>query len=706
MDELIGIVNQLQDVLNFTGMGRSMAVDLPQIAVVGSQSVGKTSVLEGFVGRDFLPRGTGIVTRRPLILQLQNSARLQPSERKSNREWAEFAHLPGQIFEDFKAVRREIEADTDRVCGQNKGVSHDPIRLRVFSPTLVDLTLVDLPGITKVPVGDQPADIHQQIRDLVLQHISRRGCLILAVTAANADLANSDALQIAREVDPNGNRTLGVLTKIDLMDEGTDASAALQGQVYPLKLGYVGVICRSQADIQKNKSIEDQLKSEEAYFRKMQRYQSVQHQCGIRFLGKRLNRVLLAHIREMLPELRNHITRQVGELEQELTGYGDPVVEQRMNQGAFLLHLLSKYTRNFADAIDGKLAYTSFHDVPDRLTGGARLHFVFHNVFAAGIMGFDPFTGLSDGEIRTAIRNATGPKPQLFVPEVAFEMLIKRQIAKLEDPALQCVHLVFEELQQLAMQSEVLEMQRFANLREKTFEVAQGVMKRCLQPTNQMIMNLIQIELAHINVTHPDFIGGSRAISCAQGLGYGGASGGGQQYPPRAPQPPMVQAAAPQALPNPASERDPGEKPHAPNGQAEGNSSFFGYFNQGWGGRGQVQQEIRLPQVPQVVSANDTPSEKERMDVDIIKSLMSSYFAIVKRKVVDAVPKSIMYFMVNTVKEVLHHECVATLYRPELFDMLLTEGNDIRARRSTCQQKLECLRSAQEVLTKMRDYSF
>lgn len=706
MEELIGVVNQLQDVLTRTGM--HMAVDLPQIAVVGSQSVGKTSVLEGFVGRDFLPRGTGIVTRRPLILQLVNSERLPYAERKSQREWAEFSHIPGQVFEDFNAVRREIERDTDRVCGQNRGISHQPINLRVFSPSLVDLTLVDLPGITKVPVGDQPADIHKQIRDVILQYISRRGCLILAVTAANADLANSDSLQIAREVDPNGDRTLGVLTKIDLMDEGTDALAALQGQVYPLKLGYVGVICRSQADIQKNKSIEDQLATEEAFFRKKQRYQCVQHQCGIRFLGKRLNRVLHAHIREMLPDLRNHITRQVGELEQELTGYGDPIVEQRMNQGAFLLHLLSKYTRNFADALDGKLAYNSFHDVPDRLTGGARLHFVFHNVFAAGIMAFDPFTGLSDGEIRTAIRNATGPKPQLFVPEVAFEMLIKRQIAKLEDPALQCVHLVFEELQQLAMQSEVLEMQRFANLREKTFEVAQGVMKRCLQPTNQMIMNLIQIELAHINVTHPDFIGGSRAISCAQGLGYNGAAGGGgQEYPPRAPQPPMVQAApAPQGQATPPSEMNPGERPRAPSGQ-EGSTGFFGYFNQGWNGRPNTQQqEIRLPQVPQVVSANDAPSEKERMDVDIIKSLISSYFAIVKRKVVDAVPKSIMYFMVNTVKEVLHHECVATLYRPELFDMLLTEGKDIRERRTRCQQKLDCLRSAQDVLTKMRDYSF
>jgi len=67
----------------------------------------------------------------------------------------------------------------------------------------------------------------------------------LALSPANADLANSDSLKMAREVDPQGERTIGVLTKIDLMDEGTNAIDLLNGSVYPLKLGYYGVKCRS-----------------------------------------------------------------------------------------------------------------------------------------------------------------------------------------------------------------------------------------------------------------------------------------------------------------------------------------------------------------------------------------------------------------------------------------------------------------------------
>jgi dynamin 1-like protein len=86
-------------------------------------------------------------------------------------------------------------------------------------------------------VGDQPKDIEKQIRDMLLKYITKPNAIILAVTAANQDLANSDGLKLAREVDPEGLRTIGVLTKIDLMDEGTDVIDILAGRVIPLRLG-------------------------------------------------------------------------------------------------------------------------------------------------------------------------------------------------------------------------------------------------------------------------------------------------------------------------------------------------------------------------------------------------------------------------------------------------------------------------------------
>jgi dynamin 1-like protein len=114
-------------------------------------------------------------------------------------------------------------AETARIAGTDKGISDKQIGLTIYSPNVVDLTLVDLPGITKVPVKGQGEDIERQIKRLVMNYIRPPNALILALSAANTDLANSDALQMAREVDPHGDRTIGVVTKIDLMDEGTDA---------------------------------------------------------------------------------------------------------------------------------------------------------------------------------------------------------------------------------------------------------------------------------------------------------------------------------------------------------------------------------------------------------------------------------------------------------------------------------------------------
>lgn len=245
--ELIKLVNRLQD--TFAAANISSPIDLPQIVVIGSQSSGKSSVLEHIVGRDFLPRGSGIVTRRPLILQLINrggrrssadddsklseelkrKASLKDnsknaengkfiycdllveesanaSEVKPGEEWGEFLHKPGKKYFNFDEIRDEIVSETDRATGGNEGkcITPEPINLRIYSPHVLTLTMVDLPGLTKVPVGNQPKDIERQIRDMIMRYIVKPNAIILAVTSANTDIANSDGLKLAREVDPDG----------------------------------------------------------------------------------------------------------------------------------------------------------------------------------------------------------------------------------------------------------------------------------------------------------------------------------------------------------------------------------------------------------------------------------------------------------------------------------------------------------------------
>lgn len=252
-----------------------------------------------------LPRGSGIVTRRPLILQLINKAastqsngdgKLETTDSESNvDEYGEFLHLPGEKFFDFNKIREEIVRETETKVGKNAGISPVPINLRIYSPNVLTLTLVDLPGLTKVPVGDQPKDIERQIKDMVLKYISKPNAIILAVTSANQDLANSDGLKLAREVDPEGQRTIGVLSKVDLMDDGTDVVDILAGRIIPLRLGYVPVVNRGQRDIENKKLIAYALENEKNFFENHKAYRNKASYCGTPYLARKLNLVSLPH---------------------------------------------------------------------------------------------------------------------------------------------------------------------------------------------------------------------------------------------------------------------------------------------------------------------------------------------------------------------------------------------------------------------------
>ena len=256
------------------------------------------------------------MTRRPLVLQLINRAppgkpetngvkddETKSSDSESNpEEWGEFLHIPGQKYYNFNKIREEIVRETDAKTGRNAGISPAPINLRIYSPNVLTLTLVDLPGLTKVPVGDQPRDIERQIKEMVLKHIQKSNAIILAVTAANTDLANSDGLNLAREVDPEGQRTIGVLTKVDLMDPGTDVVDILAGRIIPLRLGYVPVVNRGQRDIDNKRPISYALEAEKGFFDNHKAYRNKSSYCGTPYLARKLN---LVRCEQRRPRRRN-----------------------------------------------------------------------------------------------------------------------------------------------------------------------------------------------------------------------------------------------------------------------------------------------------------------------------------------------------------------------------------------------------------------
>ncbi|KAL9117122.1 MAG: hypothetical protein Q9187_006345, partial [Circinaria calcarea] len=513
---LITLVNKLQDV--FTTVGVQNPIDLPQIAVVGSQSSGKSSVLENIVGRDFLPRGTGIVTRRPLILQLINrSSPEQPqllngvngdskgSDKEANSlEWGEFLHIPGQKFYDFNKIRDEIVKETESKTGRNAGISPAPINLRIYSPNVLTLTLVDLPGLTKVPVGDQPRDIEKQIKDMVLKQIQKPNAIILAVTAANTDLANSDGLKLAREVDPEGQRTIGVLTKVDLMDEGTDVVDILAGRIIPLRLGYVPVVNRGQRDIENKRAISFALEHEKNFFENHKAYRNKSSYCGTPYLARKLNLILMMHIKQTLPDIKARITSSLQKYTAELNQLGDSMMG---NSGNIILTIITDFCNEYRTVLEGSSQELSNVE----LSGGARISFVFHELYSNGVKAMDPFDQVKDVDIRTYLVNSSGPSPALFVGTTAFELIVKQQIKRLEDPSVKCVSLVYDELVRILAQLLTKQMfRRYPSLKEKFHAVVINFFKKVMEPTNKLVKDLVAMEACYINTGHPDFLNGHR----------------------------------------------------------------------------------------------------------------------------------------------------------------------------------------------------
>ncbi|XP_020713805.1 dynamin isoform X4 [Ceratitis capitata] len=495
MDQLIPIVNKLQDA--FTQLGVHMQLDLPQIAVVGGQSAGKSSVLENFVGKDFLPRGSGIVTRRPLILQLINGV----------TEHGEFLHCKGKKFTSFEEIRKEIEDETDRVTGSNKGISNIPINLRVYSPHVLNLTLIDLPGLTKVAIGDQPVDIEQQIKGMIFQFIRKETCLILAVTPANTDLANSDALKLAKEVDPQGVRTIGVITKLDLMDEGTDARDILENKLLPLRRGYIGVVNRSQKDIEGRKDIHQALAAERKFFLSHPSYRHMADRLGTPYLQRVLNQQLTNHIRDTLPGLRDKLQKQMLTLEKDVEQFkhfrpDDPSIKTKA-----MLQMIQQLQSDFERTIEGSgsaLVNTN------ELSGGAKINRIFHERLRFEIVKMACDEKELRREISFAIRNIHGIRVGLFTPDMAFEAIVKRQIAQLKEPVIKCVDLVVQELS-VVVRMCTDKMSRYPRLREETERIITTHIRQREQYCKEQILLLIDFELAYMNTNHEDFIGFANA---------------------------------------------------------------------------------------------------------------------------------------------------------------------------------------------------
>ncbi|KAG3288065.1 dynamin 1 [Ictidomys tridecemlineatus] len=689
--------------------------------------------------RDFLPRGSGIVTRRPLVLQLVNA----------NTEYAEFLHCKGKKFTDFEEVRLEIEAETDRVTGTNKGISPVPINLRVYSPHVLNLTLVDLPGMTKVPVGDQPADIEFQIRDMLMQFVTKENCLILAVSPANSDLANSDALKVAKEVDPQGQRTIGVITKLDLMDEGTDARDVLENKLLPLRRGYIGVVNRSQKDIDGKKDITAALAAERKFFLSHPSYRHLADRMGTPYLQKVLNQQLTNHIRDTLPGLRNKLQSQLLSIEKEVEEYKNFRPDDPSRKTKALLQMVQQFAVDFEKRIEGSGDQIDTYE----LSGGARINRIFHERFPFELVKMEFDEKELRREISYAIKNIHGIRTGLFTPDLAFEATVKKQVQKLKEPSIKCVDMVVSELTTTIRKCSE-KLQQYPRLREEMERIVTTHIREREGRTKEQVMLLIDIELAYMNTNHEDFIGFANAQQRSNQMNKKKASGnqdeilvirkgwltinnigimkgGSKEYW-------FVLTAENLSWYKDDEEKEKKYMLSVDNLKLRdvekgfmSSKHIFALFNTEQRNvykdyrqlelACETQEEVdswkasflRAGVYPERVGDKEKASESEEngsdsfmhsMDpqlerqVETIRNLVDSYMAIVNKTVRDLMPKTIMHLMINNTKEFIFSELLANLYSCGDQNTLMEESAEQAQRRDEMLRMYHALKEALSII--------
>jgi Dynamin central region/Dynamin GTPase effector domain len=372
----------------------------------------------------------------------------------------------------------------------------------------------------------------------------------------------------------------GVLTKVDLMDAGTDARELLSGRLFHLKRGFIPVVGRSQKDILEGMPLDKALLREKLFFERHPAYRDIAAtRCGISHLSRTLSTLVMSAIRAWLPKVRSQVSLMLQTAEQELRELGPPAAATPEVAGQTVLKLLTAYAANFSNMIEGRSALVSTAGgIPQQdllirqLFGGARLQEHIRSRFSTAIedwlSGFVRHSSatLPSAEILMALRNSAGLRPVLDIPEDAFIALTRRALLALKNQggsferfhvACTCYvlfllltvgHLfsiyshiagrsfvahVFDELREVAEFCLPAEMERFRDLRDRSVEVAHDLSRLHYSMTVEQIDRLLEYELAHINVLHPDFCGAEnarraimagedKALFCSGGTGVAG----------------------------------------------------------------------------------------------------------------------------------------------------------------------------------------
>ena len=690
MEKLVPVFNLIDGALTKAGLDDK--IELPRIAVIGSQSSGKSSVLESIAGFDFLPRGIGLVTRCPIIMQCVKSNISKP--------YVVFGHKPEERLTDFKKVREEIKEQTNVLAGTGKEIVKTEIIVTIYSKDVVDLTLIDLPGFIKVAEEGLPENLPKTIQRLVRKYIIKESTCILAIHSATEDIANSESLQFARKYDPNGERTLGVLTKIDLMDKGTNALSLLKGKEYQLKQGYVAVKGRSQQDIKDGKTIKHALAEEKKFFRENPDYSDISEKQGIKYLSNKISALMQKRIEKCLPNIQNKITSKLNSDRSKLeTLSNQNNIRTEDEANSFIGDKITVYSEKFRELING----THVKNSTEELRGGAKINAIVNTSFRDVIDELNPFDCLKEKEIRTAIENARGFNPELMIPEEAVRILIKQQIPRLSSPWNQFWQLIHDEMVKMISLIEHEELQKYARLMNYIVCTMTELLKKHKTNVLLMIANTIASESAIINFDHDDFIylkhfcTGDKKITehdlvrIEQNLkvnrnyfteDFKDEENEGLNYK-------VYDEKFEADNTNYASdELSQKEKNYIPSYSPE---EFIK----------KNAPHIKLKKVGDKLEVKEDATTKEERQVMIMKRLIICYFSIIKKQIKDSIPKTVIWHLVQETVKRMNFQLINGLTKIENKVEMLQENQQDKFEREILENNISALSESLTLINKV-----
>ena len=332
-------------------LGIEEDLPIPQIAVFGDQSSGKSSLLESISGIPF-PKGTGLVTKCP--------TRITMSKCEDDSPWSAELHLPSIIEESERAALSKrvfsqkeladllVKAAALVTSKTTEEFSTEIIHAVVESPNTPDLSVIDLPGIIRTTTAGQNKAVIAKVDELLNNFMKQPETVILAVIPANQDIATIDVLERAYNYDPMGVRTIGVLTKPDLIDKGGEEEvlAIMQNIRKPLKLGYVMVKNRSQAELKSTVTLQEAIRNEEQYFATHEIWQKIPPASrGVLPLSEKLSNIIVSRAMDRAPFLKWHLLDKLTKIEDKLRDLGVEIPQDEQEKRKMLIKTVSRYAQ-------------------------------------------------------------------------------------------------------------------------------------------------------------------------------------------------------------------------------------------------------------------------------------------------------------------------------------------------------------------------